>query len=185
MYANGYLIKDAPNGWIQEVNHFENNYDLIQIDTMWPAIREYVSSKHNPDPTTHELYTDEIVNTMISCLLPTTLPRIMHVTFNNFILGMITSITQSNTILTWYSLISYVGYLLLFLIWIKRMGLDNNTTKLCSFTLLSILINVTLVSCVIFCQTRYTIYNMALFYISGLILLRNFIQQIVLPSFHK
>ena len=38
-------------------------------------------------------------------------------------------------------------------------------------TLLSILCNVGLVSLVIFCQTRYTIYNMALFYISLLLLL--------------
>lgn len=42
-------------------------------------------------------------------------------------------------------------------------------------TLLSILCNVGLVSLVIFCQTRYTIYNMPLFYISLILLLYNFL----------
>ena len=37
--------------------------------------------------------------------------------------------------------------------------------------LLSIFFNVGLVSLVIFCQTRYTIYNMALFYIALILML--------------
>lgn len=41
---------------------------------------------------------------------------------------------------------------------------------LATLTLLSILLKVTIVSAVIFCQSRYTIYNMPLFYISGLLL---------------
>ena len=38
-------------------------------------------------------------------------------------------------------------------------------------TVASIMLNVGLVSLVIFCQIRYTIYNMALFYISMLLLI--------------
>ena len=48
-------------------------------------------------------------------------------------------------------------------------------SEVAGLTLLSILCNVGLVSLVIFCQTRYTIYNMPLFYISLILLLYNFL----------
>ena len=48
-----------------------------------------------------------------------------------------------------------------------------------SLTLLSVLLNVGLVSLVIFCQTRYTIYNMALFYISLMLMLEPFLIRVV------
>lgn len=48
---------------------------------------------------------------------------------------------------------------------------------LAGLTLISIVINVGLVSLVIFCQTRYTIYNMPLFYISFLLMADSFIHS--------
>ncbi|MFI3212540.1 MAG: hypothetical protein R3Y24_04280, partial [Eubacteriales bacterium] len=52
----------------------------------------------------------------------------------------------------------------------KKCKWDSIST-ICILSLLGIVINVGLVSAVIFCQTRYTIYNMPLFYMSGLVLL--------------
>lgn len=52
--------------------------------------------------------------------------------------------------------------------------------KICLFafvTLVAILLNVALVSVVIFCQTRYMIYNTALFYISFLLMADTFIEE--------
>ena len=54
----------------------------------------------------------------------------------------------------------------------KKRGQMDETVKMCLLTLLSIVVNVGLVSAVIFCQTRYTIYNMPLFYMSGVVLLK-------------
>ena len=53
----------------------------------------------------------------------------------------------------------------------ERLRRDEAICLLAGLTLLSIVCNVGLVSLVIFCQTRYTIYNMALFYISLILLL--------------
>ncbi|MBO6299782.1 MAG: hypothetical protein J6N53_13155 [Lachnospiraceae bacterium] len=39
------------------------------------------------------------------------------------------------------------------------------------FVLLAILVNVGVAAALIFCQTRYMIYNMALFYVAGILML--------------
>ena len=56
---------------------------------------------------------------------------------------------------------------------------DADVVLFASFVLISIVINVGLVSMVIFCQTRYTIYNMALFYISLLLMLQEPVRRIL------
>ena len=72
----------------------------------------------------------------------------------------------------------YAGYLFLLL----RLALLRSNPRLLIFSsivLLSILVNVAVVSAVIFCQSRYTIYNMALFYVSGLLMLSDAVSGIV------
>lgn len=162
----GYLMNNAGKGWYNNVSHFGDNYDFIQIDTMWPAIRQFVGENYTDDSTDLELITDEITNEMIISLLPKTVPKITRVLCNNFLSGLITTIAQRNRILIYYSLVAYLGYILLLGFYWKRIGKMDDTIKLCLLTLLSIVVNVGLVSTVIFCQTRYTIYNMPMFYIS-------------------
>ena len=165
-------MHSAGEGWYNNVVHFGDYYDRIQIDTMCPAIRDY-AELYNSDYTAIELMTDDITNVMIKSLLPVTAPRIAKVLFNNFLSGMVTTIAQRNHILIWYSLAAYLGYIGLLVFYRKIAGRNDMVVNLCLLTLLSIVINVGLVSAVIFCQTRYTVYNMPLFYVSGIILLWN------------
>lgn len=170
--SKGYLMHSAGEGWYNNVVHFGDYYDRIQIDTMWPAIRDYAES-YSSSYTETELMTDEITHVMLKSILPVTAPRIAKVLLNNFWSGMVTTIAQRNHILIWYSIVAYLLYIGLIIYYHKRIGGSDPVVKLCLLTLLSIVINVGLVSAVIFCQTRYTIYNMPLFYISGMILLWN------------
>ncbi len=162
----GYLMNSADEGWYNNVVHFGDNYDFIQIDTMWPAIRQFVEENYTDDSTDRELITDEITNEMIVSLLPKTAPKIIRVLCNNFLSGLITTIAQRNHLLIYYSFVAYLGYVLLLGLYWKKIGKMDGTVMLCLLTLLSIVTNVGLVSAVIFCQTRYTIYNMPLFYCS-------------------
>lgn len=171
--AKGYLMHSAGEGWYNNVVHFGDNYDFIQIDTMWPTIQVYASNYSNGDLTQRELITDDITNVMITNLMPKTAPKIVRVLFNNFLSGLVTTVAQRNRILIYYSIIAYLGYFALLGGYWKKYGKMDDTVKLCLLTLVSIVVNVGLVSAVIFCQTRYTIYNMPLFYISGLLLLKS------------
>lgn len=170
--TQNFLMHSAGEGWYNNVSHFGDNYDFIQIDTMWPAIQAYAENYSEGDPTQRELITDEITNVMITNLMPKTAPKIAKVLVNNFFSGLVTTVAQRNRVLIYYSLVAYLGYIgLLGWYWKKRGQMDGVVT-LCLLTLLSIVVNVGLVSAVIFCQTRYTIYNMPLFYISGLMLVK-------------
>lgn len=169
--SQGYLMHSAGKGWYNEVVHFGDYYDLIQIQTMWPAIQQFVEANYTDDMTDRELYTDDITNVMISSLFPKTAVRIFHVLFNNILSGLVTTIAQRNHILIWYSCLAYLSYISILAYYRKKVGYSDAIVKFCVLTMVSIGVNVLLVSAVIFCQTRYMIYNMPLFYISGLILL--------------
>lgn len=173
--AEGYTGNTAEKGWLNEVSHFGDHYDNIQIDTMWPMIHDYVDSKNaslfeNEEYMNREIETDLIMKTIIKDVLPHDYMRILNALYNNFLSGLVTTVAQRTPVLVWYSIIAYLGYLIL-LIYNLIMNKLSKTNLFALLTVFSILGNVGLVSAVIFCQTRYTVYNMPLFYMSGLLLL--------------
>ena len=182
----GYLKHSAGKGWLNRVSHFGDYYDCIQIDTLWPAVNEYVRQHYESDGVSLSENADRIMQEINRAVLPHNLGAVFGSFLDNFLSGLITTVAQRNVILNWYSLFVYLWYILL-LLWNIRLetaagkkGIDRDCGSravrrkiiaLAGLTLLSILCNVGLVSLVIFCQTRYTIYNMALFYISLILLL--------------
>ena len=172
---SGFLGNSAGSGWYQNVTHFGDHYDHIQIDTMWPMIHDYVDKQiglglNENQYMQKEMETDRIMNILISDLLPHKFIRITKVLWDNFLSGLITTIAQRKPILVWYSIFAYFGYAVLLIYNIKENGMSK-VNIFALLTMVSIVLNVGLVSAVIFCQTRYTIYNMPLFYMSGLLLL--------------
>lgn len=172
----GYLKAYEKAGWMNHVSHFGDHYDCIQIDTMWPLINAYAKERCGNDDTDINKYTDLIMNTINTAVLPHNIPKLAATFFDNFLSGLVTTVAQRKPLLTGYAIFAYLLYLLL-LLYHVRQDKHDPLCLLALLTLLSILLNVGLVSLVIFCQTRYTIYNMALFYISLLLMLhRSFCQ---------
>lgn len=171
----GYLKHSAGKGWLNRVSHFGDFYDCIQIDTMWPAINEYVKTQMGHDGVEMSEYADLIMKEINLAVLPHNIGSIAGSFFDNFLSGLITTVAQRNVLLNWYSLLAYSLYIFLLAesLWKSRRRKEKpeKPAQLALLTLLSIFMNVALVSLVIFCQTRYTIYNMALFYISLIMLL--------------
>lgn len=166
---NGYLKNHAGKGWLNRVSHFGDYYDCIQIDTLRPMVSQF-SSEHYDNMITASKYGDQIMDTINCAVAPHNLLKILETFADNFLSGLVTTVAQRNSILIWYSLFIYLLYVAL-LIWNILIGKNQKIILFATFTLTSICVNVGLVSMVIFCQTRYTIYNMALFYISLLLLL--------------
>ena len=111
-------------------------------------------------------------------VIPHNIPKIIATFMDNFLSGLVTTVAQRNSLLIWYSIFIYIIYLLLLFYHIRK-GESWFIILFSSLTLLSILLNVGLVSLVIFCQTRYTIYNMALFYISLMLMLEPIFKHII------
>ena len=167
---NHFLKSSAENGWLNRVSHFGDFYDCIQIDTMWPLISAYAKEQCGDDIVGINVNTDSIMNIINSSVIPHNIGKIAGTFLDNFLSGLITTVAQRNRLLIWYSLFVYLLYFLLLFYHIKR-GQNRSLLLFSLLTLFSIMLNVGLVSLVIFCQTRYTIYNMALFYISLLLML--------------
>lgn len=166
----GYLKNAAGSGWSDRVSHFGDCYDCIQIDTMWPMINAFSKERCGEDIVALNAYADEIMNVINSSVIPHNILKILSTFADNFFSGLVTTVAQRNSILIWYSLLIYLFYIALLLYHIRAVK-DKNIILLSVLTLISIVLNVGLVSLVIFCQTRYTIYNMALFYISLLLMM--------------
>lgn len=163
--AQEYLKHSAGQGWYNRVDHFGDHYDHIQIDTMWPVIQDYVRENYEGGEIYLEQKVDEITDQIIAGLFPTVWTEVLGCFIDNFLSGLVTTVAKKHPILIIYSFVVYILYLILLIAHIKHEGM----TKLAFwgiYTMLSIIINVAVVSMVIFCQTRYTIYNMPLFYIT-------------------
>lgn len=171
---NGYLKHSAEKGWYNRVTHFGDYYDCIQIDTMWPAIEKYVSNNYEGDTVALEKQVDLFTNEIITSLLPHVWPEILASFADNFLSGLITTVAQRRPVLIIYTILIYLIYIILLVINLIKEGMTR-ISVLSILTLISIVTNVAIVSAVIFCQTRYTIYNMPLFYISLLLLFYNLI----------
>lgn len=169
---NGYLKHSAGEGWFNRVTHFGDYYDCIQIDTMGPIITQYVQDNYEGGEVEQGKKVDEIMSTINRSVMPHNAMNILGSFFDNVLSGLITTVAKRNIFLNWYSFFIYIIYILL-LVWNIRIRGHEKTAVLAGLTLLAIAGNVTLVSLVIFCQTRYTIYNMGLFYICLVIMLYN------------
>ena len=190
---SGYLGSHAGEGWFHEVNHFGDHYDHIQIDTMWPMILQHARNTINTEYqnsglteeellTLYDVETDRLNSIMISSILPHQLPELAKSLINNFLSGLVITVAQLKQILVPYTVVIFLLYFALTgklaWYWYKNKNVHSDNVELSSknvvfatITLLGIFFNVLLVSAVIFCQTRYTIYNMPLFYMAGAVLL--------------
>lgn len=172
----GYLKSYAGEGWMNRVSHFGDYYDCIQIDTMWPRISAYAGEHCGGNAVDINENTDLIMNTINASVIPHNITEIAATFFDNFLSGLVTTVAQRKSFLVGYAFFIYLLYMLLL---VSHMY-QNKNHRLCLLallTLLSVFLNVGLVSLVIFCQTRYTIYNMALFYISLLLMLYEHVRK--------
>lgn len=174
---NRFLKHSAGTGWLNRVSHFGDNYDHIQIDTMWPLVNDFAKEHWSGSIPDLNKYADRIMDIIDLSVIPHNIPKIIATFMDNFLSGLVTTVAQRNSILIWYSIFIYIFYLALLFYHIRK-GESRFIILFSSLTLLSILLNVGLVSLVIFCQTRYTIYNMALFYISLILMLESILKHI-------
>lgn len=180
----GYLKHSAPNGWLPRVNHFGDHYDHIQIDTLRPGVTDYVAVNEPGTETEMAARVDNIMQTMTGSLLLSCLPSMIGCFFDNVLSGLVTTVSMRTFLLSIAALILYAGYLALCALCIvrsKRRCTSENgvctkkkarpeVVHFSLLVLLCIIVNVAVVSAVIFCQSRYTIYNMPLFYMGGILM---------------
>lgn len=66
---NDYLMPKEQESWANRVSHFADNYDKIQIDTMWPKVDEFVQRQYDCTGEEINLQADRVMKELGKCLL--------------------------------------------------------------------------------------------------------------------
>lgn len=171
----GYFVGREGKDWYERSTLFAEHYDHIQLDTMYPAIQQYVIEK-NHEGIQVNLGIDEVASQIMDAILPGVIGKMAITAFDNVMNGLMTTVAVKTRLLIPYVYGILVIYIVLLCYLWKKEGFTQ-TTILAALILLSIVVNVCMVALVIFSQSRYTIYNMPLFYIGGCTMLYRIIQN--------
>lgn len=163
--------KYAPQGILNLETHYSECYDQIAITTVQPIIKQYVRDLGIENETQISMGADQIRTTILKDVLINNLPQMSKVYFSSVIHGYILTIAKQHPLLNIYALACYLLYIVMTVILIRKRGLTD-IVKLSLLSGFLVTINVTLTAAFIFCQTRYMIYNMALCYITAVLLIK-------------
>ena len=161
--------RDAPADWFGRSLFFMNHYDLIQFGCLGDTIQPLAEQKYGADTNAIQLERDRIYDGLNASLLPVGWTRLLGTAADSFGMGLVNTAAAMKRPLIPVTALLYLALLVLLGLCIRKKREDE--AVFAAFALLSILGNVALVSLTIFCQPRYTLYNMPLFYASLLVLL--------------
>lgn len=166
----GATYQDAPEGFFNRAAHLEKWHDAIKFEMIEEPWRQLHDREGFIDYIPENVESDRIAATIVKSLLPAVLGRWLYDYLALACYGLIRSITVVHPLLNWYALTAYLAYIVLAaLAW--RKNHNSNAVWLAAFSLLAVLANVFATSMIIMCLSRYVIYGLPLFYVSGLMLL--------------
>lgn len=166
----GATYQDAPEGFFNRAAHLEKWHDAIKFEMIEEPWRQLHDREGFIDYIPENVESDRIAGTIVKSLLPAVLGRWLYDYLALACYGLIRSIAVVHPLLNWYALTAYLAYIVLAaLAW--RKNHNSNAVWLAAFSLLAVLANVFATSMIIMCLSRYVIYGLPLFYVSGLMLL--------------
>ena len=167
-----YNSKYAGEGWHNIEDHYSECYDRIKFDIVNVVIRED-QIRRGIDESERDAESNQIINEMSKDILLPCLPGMIKIACSNFVHGFITTILKVHRLLNWVALMMYICYItLLILILVRNKAKQSSVGLMAILVLVAIAINVVVTSLVIYPQMRYMLYNTALFYQAGLLMIR-------------
>ena len=166
----GATYQDAPEGFFNRAAHLEKWHDAIKFEMIEEPWRQLHDREGFIDYIPENVESDRIAATIVKSLLPAVLGRWLYDYLALACYGLIRSIAVVHPLLNWYALTAYLAYIVLAaLAW--RKNHNSTAVWLAAFSLRAVLANVFATSMIIMCLSRYVIYGLPLFYVSGLMLL--------------
>ncbi len=160
---NGSNISYAGSGWESLAEHYEYHYDLITIDTTKDLFEEYARNEGYSDEMEIQAEADRLSGVIVKSLIMDNLGKYIKIYISSVLTGLVNTVAHKGTLLNIYAFIVYViAIVMMVLCYSKREMRDTADTAL--IVTGAIFVNVGVTAALIFCQSRYMIYNMALFY---------------------
>ena len=149
--------------------HYEDNYDVITVNTTGPLFIEYAEERGFKSGMEAEAEADRMSSVIVSSLFADNAGTYLKVYVSSLINGFVNTIAARNRLLDIYALFAYAGFIALMVICYRKA--ETYDAAVIGMTVLTaILVNVGVTAALIFCQSRYMIYNMSLFYTAGIIM---------------
>lgn len=163
----GLKIDYAPSGWVELSSHYADSYDAIGYGIINPVVQGYIAEQYGYGEVDMMRQYDEYCNAMAKTLLGQEKGDLIRVYAANTWKGFVNSIARVNRYLNIYAIAAYALYLGLYIVSVWRRGCwakRDKSTVLAEIVLGGIAVNSMVVGAMIFCQPRYMIYSMGLFY---------------------
>ncbi|MDE7323014.1 MAG: hypothetical protein K2N73_09885 [Lachnospiraceae bacterium] len=171
--------KYAPSGILDKAAHHEKCHDELNFTYFAEPAKRYVGDSQG-------IYTDRYQELMIAIdriaeqLGKQLMPEVAVRYFVNYInvaaLGFVRTVAYENAFLSWYALFIYMAAVAL-TVWLWRKKKGNMAASFMAVVLLTIVGNVCATALMIQCISRYMIYNLPLFYMAGMLELRELLRR--------
>ncbi len=163
----GLKITYAPQGWVELSSHYADSYDAIGYGIINPVIQGYIAENYEYTAIEAVLQYDRYCGAMVRTLLGQEKGDLARVYVSNLWKGFVNSIARVNRYLNIYAVAAYLLYIGLYIYgaWKKKRWLGRDRSMaMAEIVLGGIAVNAVVVGAMIFCQPRYMIYSMGLFY---------------------
>mgnify|MGYP001096838870 CR=1 FL=1 len=163
----GLKITYAPQGWVDLSSHYADSYDAIGYGIINPVIQGYIAENYEYTEIEAVLQYDRYCSDMVKTLLGQEKGDLARVYASNLWKGFVNSIARVNRYLNIYAAAAYLFYIGLYTygVWRKKgWKKRDKSAVMAEIVLGGIAVNAVVVGAMIFCQPRYMIYSMGLFY---------------------
>lgn len=163
----------APKDWEGLTTHYADSYDAIGYGILNPVIQGYLREQGQLTEVEEAQQYDALCEEMTASLLKQEKKDLFIVLGGNTLKGFVNSVARMHPLLNPAALFVYVLYLVLYLVLLltgKKWQLPDRILTFAEIVLGGIVINCLVVGVMIFCQPRYMIYSMGLFYSALLVM---------------
>ncbi len=172
MQEQGLTYADAQDGVIAHILHHEDSHDLTKFGILYQSMQGYIKAQ-NPklDDSAVRIKMDELAGEFMRPLVLENIDGFLVTYLYVICGGFIRTVAILHPLFAVYALLIYIVAIGLMWYLFKR-GSSYDAAGLTALVLMMIAANVCATGLTIMCLSRYMIYNMAIFYVTGLILLQ-------------
>lgn len=161
----------APEGFLNRAAHLEKWHDAIKFEMLEEPWRGYHDSIGFKDYILENRESDRVAGLIMKDIFPAVFGRWLYDYLALSVYGLIRSVAVIHPILNWFALFAYLAMAGLTGYTFYR-DRSSKAARFAAFSLLAVAANVYATSLIIMCLSRYMIYGLPIFYLAGLLLLK-------------
>ena len=168
----GLTYTSAENGLFARIGHHEDSHDRMKFGILYEMMERYVKEEHpKADAAQIRVMMDELAGGFMRPLVMENIGGFLLTYLYVICGGFIRTVAILHPILAVYALLIYIVAIVL-MWYLFRRKRSSEAAVMMAMVLIMIAANVCATGLTIMCLSRYMIYNMAIFYVAGLVLLQ-------------